>query len=137
MISMFAFAFRPETAVGKAIRTASSAGSARAVLGAGAGYDHVDVDFDDSPVTAEAGKFYHCDLTGGSIVINAPALNTAVEGQRIGIKISVAAGPGNTVTFEPNGAETVNGAANFAFDTDEEAHEFEVGTDHAEWMIAT
>ena len=97
-------------------------------------YDHVIVSFADSPVTCTVGKYYHCDLTDGSIVLNAPALAGLVEGNKIGAKVRVAAGA-NTVTFEPNAAEQVNAASNFAFDVDEEAHEFEVGAALGQWDI--
>lgn len=73
------------------------------------------IDSSDSPYTiAEAGGFVNvfADTSGGSITVNLPTMSSFTG--VINIKKTAA---GNTLTIEPAGAETIDGAANLAVTT--------------------
>jgi hypothetical protein len=65
--------------------------------------------FADSPYTASWGEDIEVDCTGGNVIINYP---TAVGNNGGTVSVMRIDASANTITVEPNGAETLNGAAN-------------------------
>lgn len=67
------------------------------------------IDDTDSPYDASPGETVFADTTNGVITVNLPAA-AALVGREVTV-LRTSAG-GNAVTLDPNGAETINGAAN-------------------------
>jgi hypothetical protein len=60
-----------------------------------------------TPLGSAAGTAYECDCTGGSVVINLPAVSATQTGTGFTVKKTDISA--NTVTINPNGSDTVDG----------------------------
>jgi hypothetical protein len=87
------------------------------------------VDNTDSPVTVEAGIHYLADLSGGTIVFNAPA---GVDEAAFRISDVSGASETNNATVNANGAETIDGDSSLIIDVNEAWVQF--SWDGTEWV---
>jgi hypothetical protein len=84
----------------------------------------------DSPyAVATTTEIVFCDTSSGAITVNLP---TAVSdtGRKFTFKLTTA---GNTLTIDPNGAQTIDGATTFELRADDE--EVTVVSDGANWQV--
>jgi hypothetical protein len=72
----------------------------------------------NSPFSPESvnGVIYAVDLTGGSVILNLPAVNTSIEGHECYVYIE-RAGTGNYLDVVCNGAQTIRGATSHRLTT--------------------
>jgi hypothetical protein len=72
-------------------------------------------------VAADVGQTVRCDSSSNPQTVQLPAVTVGNSGQPVEVKVVIGASPGsplvNNVTIVPNGADTIDGAANFLIST--------------------
>ncbi len=96
------------SAAAAAISAAAASGLYKKVTGLTTGATNVEI--------ANDGTYYVCDVSGGDVTINLPAIGTD-EGTRFGFQ---KVGASNTVTFVRDGTDTINGGTSYSISEDTE-----------------
>ncbi|NQU58993.1 MAG: hypothetical protein HQ513_17315 [Rhodospirillales bacterium] len=115
----------------------AAAASAALALGATTGkYDtHIAIAFADSPYTVAsltADTLITVTTSGGNVVINLPAASGESDSRLLGINKN---GATNTITINPNGADTIGGAASFVQYDDTEWADLYLDKANTDWQL--
>lgn len=106
---------------------AASAVAAAAAVSSIAWHDVVYLTNADSPVTlvaADNGKMYSIDASSGAVTVNLPAISTITLTNPFAIGMKKTDSSANVVTINPNGSETIDGAASDTLDVLEQGTVF-------------
>ena len=125
------------SSVAAATSESNAATSAAAALAATVGkYDvRISITSVDSPYTVAAmtqDTLLNVDTTGGAVVVNLPVASGEADNRLLGInKIGAA----NTVTINPNGADTIGGATSFVQYDDTEWADLYLDKTATDWLL--
>lgn len=100
-------------------------------VGATGAVDSKTADF--SPTVADASKLFVVDATDGDVTVSLPSAATVGNGVEIGFK--KADSSSNTITLDPNGSETVDGAASVVLTFENEV--VVIRSDGTNWKIVS
>jgi hypothetical protein len=115
----------------------AAAASQQTALAATVGkYDaRISISSVDSPYTVATltnDTLITVDTTGGNIVVNLPASATETDNRLLGINKS---GATNTITINPNGADTIGGNASFVMYDDTEWSDLYLDKTNTDWQL--
>ncbi len=118
-------------------KAAEAAASAALALGATTGkYDaHINISNADSPYTLAsltADTLITVTTTGGAVIINLPAASGETDNRLLGINKNGAA---NTISINPNGADTIGGGASFVQYDDTEWVDLYLDKANVNWQV--
>jgi hypothetical protein len=120
--------------------SAASAAASLAAIQAAIPYrDVVYLVFADSPVTlvaADAGKIYHCDCTGGAILINLPSIALVTSTPKMFGFVKTDSSI-NKVTLDANGTDTLSGASTLLLESQNAGANIVADTDASpdDWTV--